>query len=121
MLVQLIKNTNYKGFKRAGEFLDVSNDIARRWFKNNIAVVAEEVKIPVVETTKLSDNEPVYTEIEQIEDVIPVDEEVERDLPETTALDSMNAKELYKLCCEKGLEVEPKRSKEYYLELLTTP
>ena len=30
----------------------------------------------------------------------------------------MNAKDLYALCKQKGIEVEAKRSKEYYLEKL---
>lgn len=33
-------------------------------------------------------------------------------------INDLSSKELYKLCVEQGLEVEPKKSKEYYLELL---
>jgi hypothetical protein len=124
MLLQLLKDTNYKGFKKAGEILDVSNDIARRWFKNGIASpYAKEVEVK---------EEEIYTEIEQIEDVVPVNTENENEEVEETEvkeeeqaeekpMEEMNAKELYKLCCEKGLEVEPKKSKEYYLEMLTAP
>lgn len=32
--------------------------------------------------------------------------------------EDLSAKELYKYCVEQGLEVEPKKQKEYYLEAL---
>lgn len=38
--------------------------------------------------------------------------------PEEIILEYMSSKELYKYCVEQGLEVEPKKSKDYYLEVL---
>lgn len=51
------------------------------------------------------------------------DEDEEKELPwgETDVdvdYDKMSAKELYKLCEDKGIEAEPKKSKDYYIELL---
>lgn len=42
------------------------------------------------------------------------------ELSETVKInpEDLSAKELYKYCVEQGLEVEPKKGKEYYLEIL---
>ena len=37
---------------------------------------------------------------------------------EEKTVEEMTAKELFELCVEKGFEVEPKKSKAYYLEFL---
>ena len=113
MLVKLLKSTNYHGFKEEGTTLDVPFDVAKRWSKNRIA----EAYSPDSETKTSTD---IEIEKELLEDAV---EELEApvEVAETEPnLDELSAKELYKICCEKGLEAEPKRSKEYYLELLTT-
>ena len=116
MVIQLIKNTNYHGFKKAGEFLDVKNDVARRWVKNKIAVIAEEKVVDEVEETELI--EETARELDEIENEI---EEVEEtDLNDGEDFEKLSTKELYKKCCEEGLEVEPKRNRAYYIEKLTT-
>lgn len=91
MKVKLLVNTAYNGPKKKGDEFDVPEAIANRWVKNKIAEVIEE-DVPV--------GDPV----------VEPDEDVD--------YASMNAKELYLVCKEKGLEVEAKKSKEYYLEML---
>lgn len=91
MKVKLLVNTAYNGPKKKGDEFDVPEVIANRWVKNKIAEVIEE-------------DDPVG------DPVVEPDEDVD--------YASMNAKELYLVCKEKGLEVEAKKSKEYYLEML---
>lgn len=45
-------------------------------------------------------------------------EDEEDDEDEEENYDSMTAKELYKLCKEKDIDVKPKKTKEYYIDLL---
>lgn len=98
--VKLLVNTAYQGPRKEGDVISVPDDFAARWVKNGIAVLAEEVE-----------------ETEDVEEV--VEEEVqEEEVEETPDYSGMNAKELYAICKEKGIEVEPKQSKEYYLEKL---
>lgn len=93
--VKMLVNTAYKGPRHEGEVISVPEDFAKRWAKNKIAVILDDAQEPeqVVE-------EPVAEEVEAID------------------YSSMSAKELYAACKEKGLEVEAKQSKEYYLEKL---
>lgn len=93
--VKMLVNTAYQGPRREGEVVSVPEDFAKRWAKNGIAeYVHEEVE------------EAAEAEAEEVE------AEVEKDIKE------LNAKELYALCKEKGIDVEAKKSKEYYLEKL---
>ena len=87
--VKLLVNTAYQGPRKEGDVVSVPDDFAHRWVKNGIAE---------------------YTS-EQVEEE-PVKEE-------GTDYSTMSAKELYALCKEKGLDVEAKKSKEYYIEKLT--
>ena len=91
MKIKLLVNTAYNGPKKKGDEFEVPEAIANRWVKNKIAEVVEE-ELPV--------GDP---EVEPVEEV---------------DYTSMNAKELYLVCKEKGLDVEAKKSKEYYLEKL---
>lgn len=97
--VKLLVNTAYQGPRKEGEVISVPEDFAARWTKNKIA---EYVEQEVVE--------------EEISEETVTDEE--KDIVEGTDYESLSAKELYALCKEKGLDVEAKKSKAYYIEKL---
>ena len=97
--VKLLVNTAYQGPRKEGEVISVPEDFASRWVKNKIAEYIEEV----VEEEPADD--PVPVEGEEVADGFDVYE-------------SLSAKELYAVCKEKGLDVEAKKSKAYYLEKL---
>lgn len=92
--VKLLVNTAYQGPRKEGDIISVPDDFAARWCKNGIAELVEEVVEEVAEGT------------EEAEEVVDYSK--------------MNAKELYAACKEKGIEVEAKKSKEYYIEKLTS-
>lgn len=48
----------------------------------------------------------------------PEDEWEDEEEEEKPDYSDMSPKELYKICCEKGIDCKPKKKKEYYLELL---
>ena len=102
--VRLLVNTAYQGPKREGEEVLVPEDFAARWVKNKIAVYVEQ---EVVEEEISEDSVPVEDE---------ADEVVEKPAND---FESMSAKELYALCKEKGLDVEAKKNKAYYVEKLS--
>ena len=91
--VKMLVSTAYQGPRKEGEVISVPDDFAARWVKNKIAAYVEEVA-------------EVESEQKSVEGE-SVDE-----------LESKNAKELYALCKEQGIEVEAKKSKEYYIEQL---
>ena len=100
--VRFLVNTAYQGPRKEGEEIYVPEDFASRWAKNSIAeIVTEDEK---------SDQNDVPEEV--VADEVPAEEEDKHDYSD------MNAKDLYALCKQKGIEVEAKRSKEYYLEKL---
>lgn len=90
-----LKGISYKEGDTANLLLKES-DIARL-VKNNIIEPVEESEL-----TADSDEEIEVTDVEIKE--IPYNQ--------------MQAKELYDICVGKGIEVEPKKKKEYYLEKL---
>lgn len=91
--VKMLVSTAYQGPRKEGEVISVPDDFAARWVKNKIAAYVEEVA--EVESEQKSVEGEAADELE-----------------------SKNAKELYALCKEQGIEVEAKKSKEYYIEQL---
>ena len=89
------KGTSYKENDVVNLLLEESDIV--RLVKNNIIELVEESKL-----TADSDEEIEVTDVEIKE--IPYNQ--------------MQAKELYDICVSKGIEVEPKKKKEYYLEKL---
>jgi hypothetical protein len=73
----------------------------------NLEEDEEEVKTKSRTKTKTKVEEP-----EETEDDWDEDEESEKDY------ESMSAKELYSLCKERDIDCKPKKSKEYYIDLL---
>ena len=105
--VRFLVNTAYQGPRKEGEEIYVPEDFASRWAKNSIAeIITEDEK---------SDQHDVPEEV--VADEVPADEEEAKD-DDNHDYSNMNAKDLYALCKHKGIEVEAKRSKEYYLEKL---
>ena len=100
--VRFLVNTAYQGPRKEGEEIYVPEDFASRWAKNSIAEIVNE--------GEKSDQHDVSEEV--VADDVPAEEEDKHDYSD------MNAKDLYALCKQKGIEVEAKRSKEYYLEKL---
>lgn len=110
--VKLLVSTAYQGPRKEGDVVLVPEDFAARWTKNKIAEYVETKETDEV-VSEEETVEEVAAETEETEEV--VDEPVQGDVDYS----SMSAKELYALCKEKGLEVEAKKSKEYYIEKLS--
>ena len=105
--VKFLTDTAYQGPRREGDEINVPDDYALRWEKNGIAKIMGDEYI-----TK---EEPEDTEVE--------DEEITNEVVsegEVEDFTNMNAKELFAKCKERGLEVEAKKSREYYIEKLTS-
>ena len=112
--VKLLINTAYQGPRKDADVISVPEDFASRWVKNGIAeYVKGEQEI------KPEDNKVDVDETEnEVDDTQEQEQETEEE-PETPDYSSMSAKALYALCKDKGLEVESKQSKEYYIEKLS--
>ena len=91
--VEMLVDTAYIKPRFKGDVLNVPEDVANRWTKNKIAKYVD-----------ISNNNG--DEKSSVEDSA------------MSQYESMNAKELYALCKEKGIEAEAKKPKEYYLEIL---
>ena len=105
--VKFLTDTAYQGPRREGDEINVPDDYALRWEKNGIAKIMGDEYI-----TK---EEHEDTEVEDKETTNEVVSEVE-----VEDFTNMNAKELFAKCKERGLEVEAKKSREYYIEKLTS-
>lgn len=104
--VKFLTDTAYQGPRREGDEINVPDDYALRWEKNGIA------KIMGDEYITKEEHEDTEVEDKEITNEV-VSEEVED-------FTNMNAKELFAKCKERGLEVEAKKSREYYIEKLTS-
>ncbi len=93
MKVTMLKTTNFSGSKEAGKQYEVPDHIAVRWSNRNIASIVEEEK-----------------------NIITEDKE---EIPSVDGYANIKAKTLYKMCLERGLNVNPKQSREVYIQALT--
>lgn len=116
--VKMLVNTAYQGPRKEGDVISVPEDFAKRWVKNGIAAYVQaeqetdEHETPVDETPETDD---VQGQADETTEDGTAPEESTDDKPD---YESMSAKELYALCKEKGIDVEAKKSKEYYIEKL---
>ena len=90
-----LKGISYKEGDTANLLLKESDIV--RLVKNNIIEPVEESKLAA----------------DSDEEIEVIDAEI-KEVP----YNQMQAKELYDICISKGIEVEPKKKKEYYLEKL---
>ena len=105
--VKFLTDTAYQGPRREGDEINVPDDFALRWEKNGIA------KIMGDEYITKEEHEDTEVEDKETTNEVVSEEEVED-------FTNMNAKELFAKCKERGLEVEAKKSREYYIEKLTS-
>lgn len=116
--VKMLVNTAYQGPRKEGDVISVPEDFAKRWVKNGIAAYVQaeqetdEPETPVDETPETDD---VQGQADETTEDGTAPEESTDDKPD---YESMSAKELFALCKEKGIDVEAKKSKEYYIEKL---
>ena len=110
--VKMLVNTAYQGPRKEGDVIFVPEDFANRWVKNGIAeLVCDDVSGNNDVTNDANDsNEPEGTG------------DVTEGNKDDSVVDytSMSAKDLFAACKEKGIDVEAKKSKEYYIEKLTS-
>ena len=106
--VKFLTDTAYQGPRREGDEINVPDDYALRWEKNGIAKIMGDEYI-----TKEEHEDTEVEDKEITNEVVSEEEEVED-------FTNMNAKELFAKCKERGLEVEAKKSREYYIEKLTS-
>ena len=105
--VKFLTDTAYQGPRREGDEINVPDDYALRWEKNGIA------KIMGDEYITKEEHEDTEVEEKEITNEVVSEEEVED-------FTNMNAKELFAKCKERGLEVEATKSRDYYIEKLTS-
>lgn len=91
--VEMLVDTAYQGPRKMGDVISVPEDFANRWVKNGIA--------------KRTSAKPEAQAKAPVEEPAQVDEYAE-----------LTAKDLFNMCKEKGIDVEAKKSKEYYIEKL---
>ena len=108
MLVKMLTNTHYKGAKTKGKEYDIDSVIAQRWIGNGIAEAVNKI---------------INADNKEIDEIFPeiledIDVEGQEQEDEQVDLERCSPKKLYALCKEKGLEVEPKQTKDYYIERL---
>lgn len=120
--VKMLVNTAYQGPRKEGDVVSVPEDFAKRWVKNGIAEYVQkeqETDEPETPVQDDVDETPTTDDIqEQADDSTEDDTAQEGATEDKPDYESMSAKELYALCKEKGIEVEAKKSKEYYIEKL---
>ena len=121
MKIKMLVNTVFGGKRLTeGDEVVVAEKIARMWIARGLALPVEEAKNgqpPIKDDTEGTTPDdgttpPAEDDTEADGDAEGEDEEEEIDLTSKTA------KELYEMCIEKGLEAEPKKSKDYYINLL---
>ena len=113
--VKMLVNTAYQVPRKEGDVISVPEDFAKRWVKNGIADYVHEGQETPTDEILESDDVDVQGKIDEtIEDGTAS----ERSTDDNLDYESMSAKELYALCKEKGIDVEAKKSKEYYIEKL---
>ena len=114
MKVKFLVDTAYQGPRKTGDVIDAPEDFAKRWVKNGIAALVKDDK------KQTSEDDKVVNQASNDDDVqaqAPAQQTNDEDESKDD-LSNKSAKELYALCVEKGIEVEAKKSKEYYLEKL---
>ena len=104
--VKMLVNTAYQGPRKEGDVISVPEDFAKRWVKNGIAAYAK-------------DQGDVHGDENDTAGNVGNSDTGSGDTNnETPDYNGMSAKELYALCKERGIEVEAKQGKEYYIEKL---
>lgn len=119
MNVQAIKPIRYLGvsYPEGSIVENVDPTAAKRWIKNGIAVEAILVEPKPEPTPEVADDDLKENIDEGIE--IPNEEKEVNTEDSDNPCNKMSAKELFKECLRNKLEVEPKMSREYYIEALT--
>lgn len=92
------------------------------WIQSTLLwkLLESDKKIKVIRSAK----DAIEAKFEQVENETEKVEEVKEEEPkisdnELEEYSKMKAKDLYEICITKGIEVEPKMSKAYYLEQLS--
>lgn len=104
--VKFLTDTAFQGPRKEGDVISVADDFANRWAKNGIAEI---IGSDDSNDRNIDDNN--YNEPEGTDEVT----DGNLDMVDYA---SMSAKDLFAACKEKGIEVEAKKSKEYYIEKL---
>lgn len=104
---------------RSGDPADVDASTAQRWLSNGIATTIESDEFVVDDEMQGSGEDDLgeVAESKQEFEEEPANDEEEPEV-ELKAISSMSAKELYEECIARGIEVEPRKSKQSYLKLL---
>lgn len=99
LLVKMLVSTAFDGPKKPGDELLVPEDTANRWAKLGIA--------------------EIIGKVEDVEDEVETEDLEAEEVEEEIDYNSMTGKALFELCKERGIEVEAKQPKTYYIEKLT--
>lgn len=119
--VKFLVNTAYQGPRKEGDEITVPDDFAERWAKNSIAEIIGDAPAKQWEEPKIDDIDPDSKESGEPESQENQEDDKEPEKQEAAEVDynKKSAKELYAICKEKGLDVEPKKDKAYYIEKLS--
>lgn len=101
MRVKMNVQTHYGKALQVDDVINVPNEVGQRWVGKGLAEETDE------KVTAETGNEPVE----------PVDDQT-GDQTGTKAYADMDAKELYGLAKERGIDAEARKSKEHYIGLL---
>jgi len=114
--VLMLKTTSFNGRKQQGEEHDVEGITAKRWIKNGIAEECVELQQVVIDEP-IAEQIDVKDDVEESDDVN--DESADVDVVQDIDYELISNKDLYKMCVERGLAVEQRQNKKYYIDALT--
>ena len=112
MKIKMLKLTNFNGIKAPGTIHNIVPEIAQRWIRTGIAIAFNDEQSPTQSEVLVKEEiKPELPELVLAEDATKK-EVVQQSFSE------MSAKALYDLCVERNLNVEQKKSKAYYIDIL---
>ena len=113
MKIKMLKLTNFNGVKAPGTIHNIVPEIAQRWIRTGIAIAFNDEQSPI--QSEVLVNEEIKPELPEL--VLAAEETTEKEATQQS-FSEMSAKALYDLCVERNLNVEQKKSKAYYIDIL---
>lgn len=112
MKIKMVKLTNFNGIKAPGTIHNIVPEIAQRWIRTGIAIAFNDEQSPTQSEVLVKEEiKPELPELALAEDA------TKKEVVQQSFLE-MSAKALYDLCVERNLNVEQKKSKAYYIDIL---
>lgn len=116
MKIKMLKLTNFNGIKAPGTIHNIVPEIAQRWIRTGIAIAFNDEQSPI--QSEVLVKEEIKPELPEL--VLVAEEDATKKEVTQQSFLEMSAKALYDLCVERNLNVEQKKSKAYYIDILNT-